>query len=204
MEDQNIPNLPAMSDEELSDAIQTARSHRNFARLSVQLVEISLQRVESMITAGLQGFEEHAPEPGPNPNSFIGYYKYDKDAYVQAYERLKPMRDLVRLLNDFLPNMRVVRDNHQARFTALIRHHEVRQLRARFQAQLLRNANAGENHVEEVAGNDGGIGNNDGNDAVANDAAGPINNDGEAVEGRNERAFYPHPDGGLDCENYEY
>ena len=161
-----------MSNEELEREIRSVRSQRDFARLSVQLIETSLQRAEGMITDGLQGFEEHVPEPGPNPHRFIGYYKYDKEAYVRAYEGLKPMRDLVRLLNTFLPNMRIIRDGHQARFQELIGQQEIRQLRARMEAEL---------RVENQEGNPGG----DENGAVeANaDVNPPVDNDEQAGDG---------------------
>ena len=144
-----------MSDEELDQEIRVVRPQRDFARLSVQLLEVSLQRAEGMITAGLQGFEEHVPEPGPNHNRFIGYYKYDKEAYVRAYEGLKPMRDLVRLINNFLPNMRNVRDNHQRRYQELIGQRELRQLRARMEADLqLRERNDNPEGVNDAVPNE--------------------------------------------------
>ena len=172
-----------LTDEEMDREIRSVRSQRDFARLSVQLLEISLQRAQAMISNGLQGFEEQVREPEPNPNRFIGYVKYDKDAYVHAYEELKPMRDLVRLINTFLPNMRVIRDNHQSRFEALLGERDSRILRARMENAL---------------------------QIVPEPPVAPAEDPNEG-EGANENAdvarnneFRPHPDGGIECEGYEY
>ena len=135
-----------LSDEELDREIRNARSQRNFARLSVQLIEVALQRSEGIIRETLDRFQEHVQEPEPNPNRFIGYIKHDKDAYVQAYDRLKPTRDLVRLLNTFLPNMRNMRDTHEDRYGSLLRELETRRLRERLQNQMDLNE-AGEQNV---------------------------------------------------------
>ena len=172
-----------LTNEEMDREIRSVRSQRDFACLSVQLMEISLQRAQGMITSGLQGFEEQVREPEPNLNRFIGYVKYDKEAYVRAYEELKPMRDLVRLINTFLPNMRVIRDNHQSRFEALIGERDSRILRARMENVL-------QIAPEPPAANQNEP-NGDGGDAVNADAA------------RNNE-FRPHPDGGIECDGYEY
>ena len=130
-----------LSDETLDREIRNARSQRNFARLSVQLIEVALQRSEGIIQETLDQFQEPVREPEPNPNRFIGYVKYDKDAYIQAYERLKPTRDLVRLLNTFLPNMRNMRDTHEERYGSLLREREMRQLQKQVQAHMKLNQN---------------------------------------------------------------
>ena len=121
-------NLESLSDEELDQEIRHARSQRNFSRLSVQLIEVALQRSEGIIRETLDRFQEHVPEPEPNPHRFIGYIKHDKNAYVSAYDRLKPTRDLVRLLRTFLPDMRNMRDTMQERYEALLRQLEIRKL----------------------------------------------------------------------------
>ena len=139
-----------LSDEQLDREIRNARSQRNFARLSVQLIEVALQRSEGIIRETLDQFQEHVPEPEPNPNRFIGYVRHDKDAYVHAYDRLKPTRDLVRLLNTFLPNMRHMRDTHDDRYNSLLRELETRQLRARLQAQMNLNNDAENENYDDV------------------------------------------------------
>ena len=128
-------DIPNMTDQELDEAIRSAHPQRNFSRLSVQLLELSQERVDALITEGLQGFQEHVPEPEPNPQRFIGHIRYNKDGYVEAYERLKPMRDLSRMLHTFLPNMRTIRDGIQTRYLQMLAERERRQLQARLANQ---------------------------------------------------------------------
>ena len=149
-----------MSDEDFDREIRNIRSQRNFARLSVQLIEVALQRSEGIIRETLDQFEERVREPEPNPNRFIGYIRYDKESYVDAYERLKPTRDLVRLLNTFLPDMRNMRDRLQERYGSLLEQQRLRQLQAQFQNQALgndpqNNAQNNANQNEERENGDG-------------------------------------------------
>ena len=125
-----------MSDAELDQEIAAVRPSRNFTRLSVQLLEIALERITGVIASSLEGHQEHVPEPEPNPNRFTGYIKYHKDDYVRRYEEMKPLRDLARLIRTFLPNMRVIRDGLQRRFRQMVEQRELRQLRRRIQDQL--------------------------------------------------------------------
>ena len=125
-----------MNDEELDRNIRVTKSHRNFTRLSVQILEITSQRLESFITSSLEGFQEHVPEPGPNPNKFTGYIKYNKEGYINAYESVKPLRDLVRLIRTFLPSMRSISESLQTRYQLLTEQRELRILRRRIRAQL--------------------------------------------------------------------
>ena len=125
-----------MDDEELDRNIRVTKSQRNFARLSVQILEIASQRLESFIADSLEGCQEHVPEPEPNPNRFTGYIKYNKDGYVRAYESVKPLRDLSRLIRTFLPSMRSISDSLQTRYQLLTEQHELRVLRRRIRAQL--------------------------------------------------------------------
>ena len=138
-----------MSDAELDREITAIRPSRNFTRLSVQLLEIALDRITGVITSSLEGHQEHIPEPEPNPNRFTGYIKYNKDCYVRRYEEMKPLRDLARLIRTFLPNMLTIRDGLQRRFRQLIEQRELRQLRRRIQDQL--NVNPLEPGLEDFA-----------------------------------------------------
>lgn len=148
-----------MSDAELEREIRLIRPSRNFSRLSVQLLEVTLDRITGVISASLDGFQEHVPEPEPNPGRFIGYVRYNKEDYVKRYEELKPLRDLSRLLRTFLPNMRVIRDGLQRRYGQLVEQREVRQLRRRIQEQLIANDGQDRNgmpmHADDGLDDDG-------------------------------------------------
>ena len=125
-----------MDDEELERQLKDIKTQRNFSRLSVHILEVALQRIDGVISDALQGFQEHVPEPEPNPNRFIGYIKYDKTGYVKTYEDTKPLRDLSRLIRTFLPSMRAMSDCLQTQFHLLMNQHEVRALRRRIAAHL--------------------------------------------------------------------
>ena len=129
-------NVNEMSDEALDQEIAAVKPPRNFSRLSVQLLEITLERVNSVITSQLNGHQEHIPEPEPNPQRFTGYIKYHKDNYVQNYEAMRPLRDLARLIRQFLPNMRIISDGLQRRYRELIEQRELRLLQRRIRAQM--------------------------------------------------------------------
>ena len=125
-----------MSDEDLENTLQSIKTQRNFSRLSVQILEVALQRVDGFISSALDGYQEHVPEPEPNPQRFTGYIKYDKGGYVKAYEEIKPLRDLSRLIRTFLPSMRAMSDCLQTQYQLLIGQHEIRALRRRINAHL--------------------------------------------------------------------
>ena len=125
-----------MSDETLDQEIARIKPFRNFSRLSVQLLEIALERINSAITSQLQGHQEHVPEPEPNPQRFIGYIKYHKEDYIQKYEEMKPLRDLARLIRQFLPNMKTISDGLQRRYREMIEQRELRLLQRRIRNQM--------------------------------------------------------------------
>lgn len=125
-----------MDDAELDRNIRITKSQQSFTRLSVQILEITSQRLDSFIASSLEGYQEHVPEPEPNPNKFTGYIKYNKEGYVHAYETVKPLRDLSRLIRTFLPSMQSINESLQTRFQLLTEQRELRLLRRRLRAQL--------------------------------------------------------------------
>ena len=125
-----------MTDDELERNMQNIRTQRNFSRLSVQILEVALQRVDNAVSTALEGYQEHVPEPEPNPQRFTGYVKYDKNGYVKAYEDMKPLRDLSRLIRTFLPSMRAMSDCLQTQYQLLTGQHEIRALRRRIDEHL--------------------------------------------------------------------
>ena len=121
---------------ELDTAIEEAKQRRDASRLSAQLIEVAIQSCETMITRGLDGFTEHVPEPEPNDRKFIGYTKYDKEGFVNAYDQLKPIRDLHQLLMDYRGNLEENQNLYANNYALLIERREMLQLRAQLEAQL--------------------------------------------------------------------
>ena len=117
-----------MSDADLETEITRIKPSRNFSRLSVQILEVALDRITRVITNQLESHQEHVPEPEPNPQGFTGYIKYDKEAYIKHYEEMKPLRDLARMIRTFLPNMRTISDGLQRRYRELVEQRELRQI----------------------------------------------------------------------------
>ena len=121
---------------ELDNAIEEAKQRRDASRLSAQLIEFAINNCENAVSRQLDGFVEHVPEPVPNPKGFIGYQKYDKEGFVDAYTNLKPIRELLCLLREYKTTIDTHRELTQSNYVLLVERKELLELKAELTAQL--------------------------------------------------------------------